>query len=58
MKLSYAPQSPFCRKVRMAAIELGLGDHIEFDYVEVKTISISRAPNFATLDPLLPAGGR
>ena len=55
MKLSYAPQSPFCRKVRMAAIELGLGDQIKFDYVEVKSISISRAPNFATLDPLLPA---
>lgn len=29
MKLMYAPQSPFARKVRVAAIELGLGDEIE-----------------------------
>jgi len=29
MKLMYAPQSPFVRKVRVAAIELGLGDEIE-----------------------------
>lgn len=35
MKLMYAPQSPFARKVRAAAIELGLGESIELVYVEV-----------------------
>jgi glutathione S-transferase len=35
MKLLYAPQSPFARKVRAAAIELGLGDRIDVEYAEV-----------------------
>jgi glutathione S-transferase len=35
MKLFYAPQSPFARKVRAAAIELGLDDRIELAYTEV-----------------------
>jgi glutathione S-transferase len=35
MKLMYAPQSPFARKVRVAAIELGLGGRIELEYAEV-----------------------
>src|SRR5215813_2737085 len=35
MKLYYAPQSPFARKVRAAAIELGLARSIELEYVEV-----------------------
>jgi glutathione S-transferase len=35
MKLFYAPQSPFARKVRAAAIELGLGDRIALEYTEV-----------------------
>ena len=35
MKLFYAPQSPFSRKVRAAAIELGLGDRLELEYAEV-----------------------
>jgi glutathione S-transferase len=35
MKLIYAPQSPFARKVRAAAIELGLADRIELEYAEV-----------------------
>lgn len=35
MKLLYAPQSPFARKVRAAAMELGLGDRIELEYVAV-----------------------
>jgi glutathione S-transferase len=35
MKLFYAPQSPFARKVRAAAIELGLGDRITLEYTEV-----------------------
>jgi glutathione S-transferase len=30
MKLTYSPASPFARKVRIAAIELGLIDRIEF----------------------------
>jgi glutathione S-transferase len=34
MKLLYAPQSPFARKVRVAAIELGLGDRLSLEYVE------------------------
>ncbi len=29
MKLAYSPASPFARKVRIAAIELGLFDKIE-----------------------------
>lgn len=35
MKLMYAPQSPFARKVRALAIELGLADRIELVYAEV-----------------------
>ena len=30
MKLTFSPASPFARKVRIAAIELGLIDKIEF----------------------------
>ncbi|MGB8398340.1 glutathione S-transferase N-terminal domain-containing protein, partial [Bradyrhizobium sp.] len=30
MKLTFSPASPFARKVRIAAIELGLIDRIEF----------------------------
>lgn len=35
MKLFYAPQSPFARKVRAAAIELGLEDRLQLEYAEV-----------------------
>jgi glutathione S-transferase len=35
VKLHYAPQSPFARKVRAAAIELGLGGRIDLEYTEV-----------------------
>ncbi len=35
MKLLYAPQTPFARKVRAAAIELGLGDRLQLEYVQV-----------------------
>jgi len=35
MKLFYAPQSPFARKVRAAAIELGLDSRLELEYAEV-----------------------
>jgi glutathione S-transferase len=31
----YAPQSPFARKVRAAAIELGFADRIDLEYAEV-----------------------
>jgi glutathione S-transferase len=34
MKLHYAPQSPFARKVRAAAIELGLGGRIDLEHTE------------------------
>jgi len=35
MKLFYAPQSPFARKVRAAAIELDLDQRIQLEYAEV-----------------------
>ncbi|WP_137391197.1 glutathione S-transferase family protein [Rhodoligotrophos defluvii] len=35
MKLIYAPQSPFARKVRAAAIELGLADRFELEFVQL-----------------------
>jgi glutathione S-transferase len=35
MKLLYSPASPFARKVRAAAIELGLGDRIELELTAV-----------------------
>ena len=35
MKLTFSPASPFARKVRIAAIELGLIDRIEFTPVTV-----------------------
>lgn len=35
MKLYYAPQSPFARKVRAAIIELGLADRVVLEYAEV-----------------------
>src|SRR5215469_7923237 len=35
MKLFYAPQSPFARKVRAAAIELGLEERLQLEYAEV-----------------------
>jgi glutathione S-transferase len=35
MKLTFSPASPFARKVRIAAIELGLIDKIEFKPITV-----------------------
>ena len=35
MKLFYAPQSPFARKARIAAIELGLAERLQLEYAEV-----------------------
>ena len=43
MKLHYAPQSPFARKVRAAAIELGLSGSIDLEYTEVVPGSPNRA---------------
>lgn len=37
MKLAYSPASPFARKIRIAAMELGLFDKIEF-VVPIKAI--------------------
>ena len=55
MKLTFSPASPFARKVRIAAIELGLIDSIEF----VPTTVVPGTPNdeYSKLHPLkkLPA---
>jgi hypothetical protein len=55
MKLSFSPASPFARKVRIAAIELGLIDKIEF----VPATVVPGQPNeeYSKINPLkkLPA---
>jgi glutathione S-transferase len=55
MKLTFSPASPFARKVRIAAIELGLIEKIEF----VPTIVAPATPNdeYSKINPLkkLPA---
>jgi glutathione S-transferase len=55
MKLTFSPTSPFARKVRIAAIELGLIDQIEF----VPATVLPGQPNdeYSTINPLkkLPA---
>jgi glutathione S-transferase len=55
MKLTFSPASPFARKVRIAAIELGLIDKIEF----VPTTVVPGQPNdeYSNMYPLkkLPA---
>ena len=50
MKLTYSPASPFARKVRIAAIELGLIDRIEF----VPTAVAPAKPNdeYSQINPL------
>ena len=50
MKLTFSPGSPFARKVRIAAIELGLIDKIEF----VPTIVVPAQPNdeYSKITPL------
>jgi len=50
MKLTYSPASPFARKVRIAAIELGLIDRIEF----VPTTVVPGQPNdeYSHITPL------
>lgn len=47
MKLMYAPQSPFARKVRAAAIELGFADRLDLVYAEV----VPRKENETRLRP-------
>lgn len=51
MKLMYAPQSPFARKVRVAAIELGLANDIE---LVLQTVAPTKenADYAATVNPL------
>src|SRR5579871_2800444 len=50
MKLTFSPASPFARKVRVAAIELGLIDKIEF----VATTVAPATPNdeYSKITPL------
>src|SRR5213079_3251585 len=50
MKLTFSPASPFARKVRIAAIELGLIDKIEF----VPTTVVPGQPNdeYSKIHPL------
>ncbi len=45
MKLAYSPASPFARKVRITAIELGLIDKIEF--VPTKAIPVTENGEYA-----------
>lgn len=50
MKLHFSPASPFVRKVRAAAIEVGLADRIELVPATVAPTSANR--DFAALNPL------
>lgn len=56
MKLTFSPASPYARKVRIAAIELGLIDRIEFVPVKVTPGEINETYS-RTISPLrkLPA---
>ena len=51
MKLWYSPPSPFARKARAAAIELGLAGRIE----EIRVAVVPNRPNeeFARSNPLI-----
>ncbi len=51
MKLWYAPASPFARKVRVAALELGLSDRIEL--VEVAVSPAKPNTDLARENPLI-----
>jgi glutathione S-transferase len=52
MQLMYAPQSPFSRKVRACAIELGLDRHIDLVYTE----TIPGRPNTKYVEAINPLG--
>ena len=43
MKLFYSPASPFARKVRVAAIELGLADRLELEIADLAPGKPNRA---------------
>ena len=43
MKLFYSPPSPFARKVRVAAIELGLADRLELEIADLAPGKANRA---------------
>jgi len=45
MKLAFSLASPFARKVRIAAIELGLADRIEF--VPTKAVPVTENEEYA-----------
>ena len=52
MKLAYSPASPFARKIRIAAMELGLFDKIEF-IVPIKAIPVTENEEYArNISPL------
>src|ERR1700688_5266986 len=55
MKLSFSPASPFARKVRIAAIELGLIDKIEF--ISATVVPGQRNDEYSKINPVkkLPA---
>jgi glutathione S-transferase len=55
MKLAFSPSSPFARKVRIAAIELGLIDKIEL--VATTVVPTQPNPEYSRITPLkkLPA---
>ncbi len=55
MKLYFAPLSPFVRKVRVAALELGIADRIEL--VTVSSTPVAMNADLAKVNPLgkLPA---
>lgn len=44
MKLFYSPASPFARKVRAAAIELGLSDRLELEIINPPGVGGQPAP--------------
>src|SRR6202007_1214089 len=55
MKLTFSPASPFARKVRIAAIELGLSDKIEF--ISATVVPGQRNDEYSKINPVkkLPA---
>src|SRR6202043_2322898 len=55
MKLTFSPASPFARKVRIAAIELGLIDKIEF--ISATVVPGQRNDEYSKINPVkkLPA---
>ncbi|MGE0737140.1 MAG: glutathione S-transferase [Alphaproteobacteria bacterium] len=50
MKLFFAPLSPFVRKVRIAAMELGLNDRI--DLIDIMSSPVAMNPELGNANPL------